>query len=371
MKLCNGLIHLSCRNLDEFDRKKEMKILLCNEAFIGDLILSTSVFPILKKFYPGCKIGFLTGSWAKEVVEDHIHLDWVHTYDQVIFNRSKMPKQKKKLIEILSKKKALKEVQEIKYDLAIDLHSYYSENSAHFIFKSNIPRRVAFWTCRKPFFYNEILFWHCKNLHMLENHKRMLFEMGIPDCNLEGFRPTLEYRHPIELNEHHAKLPKKYILVHVGTGELGREWEVNSWIELLCKLGRAPLVFIGKGKREKERIKKIAKNLPFAFDFSDCFTWKELIPVIKNASFLIGLESMAGHMAAAFNIPALLIYAGESYVNWEPYNPNCHVIKPAEIYWHEKESLFPKEPIHMITADEVYDKLERLLDRYQIRTSFM
>ena len=111
-----------------------MKILLCNEAHIGDLILSTSLLPALKKAIPDCKIGFLAGSWAKEVVEDHVFVDWVHFYDQASINRSNISKREKKQREALTKKAALKNVEEVGYDIALDLHSYYTENSASFLF---------------------------------------------------------------------------------------------------------------------------------------------------------------------------------------------------------------------------------------------
>lgn len=336
-----------------------MKILLCNEAFYGDLILSSAVLPVLKKALPGCKIGFLVGSWAKEVVRDHIHVDWVHSYDQVTFNRKSISRNAKREIEKKSKKIALQEVRSIGYDIALDLHSYYRENSAHFLYKTEIPKRVAFCGCKKTFFYNEILFWHLHAYHMMENHRKMLLELGINSSYLENFLPHLEYHTPIKPPP--SDLPQNYFLIHVGTGEPLREWEIGSWKQLVQKLDSLghPLVFIGHGKKEQKKIDYLKEGLTHAHDFGNRFSWKELLPVVQKGQFLIGLESMAGHLAAHFGIPALLIYAGGA--NWRPYHPYCHIVEPALHYQKNHKALLPKQPIHTITPDEVFEKAVKIL----------
>lgn len=337
-----------------------MKILLCNEAHLGDLILSTAVLPALKKAMPDCKIGFLAGSWAKEVVEKHRYIDWVHTYDQVAFNRKNIARKTKREIEKKSKKKALEEVLAIEYDIALDLHSYYAENSAHFLSKTEIRQRVAFATCQKPFFYNTILFWDLSLYQMIENHRQMLLELGIAPAYLENFRPCLDYCSPLEPVP--KDLPEKYFVVHLGTGEPLREWNLSSWKILANKLDRLnyPLLFIGRGKKEVEAIAYVTSDLKNSYDCSNRFSWKELLPIVQKAQFLVGLESMAGHLAAHFGTPALLIYAADGF-GWRPYHPYCHIVKPKARYLNNRERILPLQPIHTITPDEVYAKITKIL----------
>ena len=195
----------------------------------------------------------------------------------------------------------------------------------------------------------------------------MLKEWGVDEEHLENFQPCLQYSKEIK-SSHYKDLPDKYFVVHVGTGAEAREWETTSWRVLALKLDALgyPLVFIGKGQRERGKIELAIKGLNNALNFCDKFSWKELIPVIKNAKFLIGLESMAGHMAAAYSIPALLIYAGESFVNWRPYHPYCQTIKPPEKYWFELEKIHPKMPIHMISPEEVFEKAQKILKAHRL-----
>lgn len=334
-----------------------MKILLCNEAHIGDLILSTSVLPALKRAFPTCRLGFLAGSWAKEVVQDHIDLDWLHIYNQASFNRSAKPKRLKKREERKGKRRAIEEIQAIGYDVAIDLHSYYRVNSAHLLFQAAIPERVAYWASGKPFFYNRQLFWNCCTYHMIENHRQMLLEWGVAEEHLQPFLPSLEYNNPIP-NPHLDKLPPRYLLIHVGTGEVSREWTEASWraLALKCDALALPLVFIGRGKRERKRIEYLIEGLKHAHNFCDIFSWKQLIAVVKRADCIVGLESMIGHMAAAFNKPALLLYASKSFADWTPYSPSCQVIMAPEV---------PKGQLSMplLCPKQVFEKLEDLLKK--------
>lgn len=344
----------------EISHKRDLKILICNEAYIGDLILSSSVLLPLKRALPRCRIGVLTGPWSRTVLEDHCCVDWVHTYEQKCFNRAPISDTNKRRREIRTKKRALEEVKSIGYDIALDLHSYYKESSASFLFATQIPLRVAHWGTINPFFYNRLLFWNCLGVHVVENHKIMLEQLGIDPVHLSSFQPHLEYRTKIDDPE---GLPQKYALVHLGTGERSREWELDSWRELLGELDKRgiSLVFIGKGVRERGHINALMPTLGDAYNYCDRFSFKELIPIVKKATFLLGVESMAGHLAALCGTRALLIYASESAIDWRPYHPHCQVIMPCAKAWLAREE-GAKEPITSIKPQQVLKKLKDFLN---------
>lgn len=345
---------------------EKMRILLCNEAYLGDLILSTAVLKPIKEAYPKAHIGFLVGSCGKPVVEDHLLVDKIHVYDQESFNREEVQKRLKKAKEQRTKPLVFNEIKNEKYDVAIDLHSYYKENSAHLLYRLEIPKRIAYWTCKKPFFYNEIYtHWDCRYFHMLENHKVMLASFGIEEKFLSDFRPYLKYKTE-EKNE--TALPENALLMHLGTGEKAREWEIENWIALAKKLEALgfTLVFIGKGEREKRQIEEVTKSLKNPLNYCNRLSWKQLIDVIKRAKFLIGLESMAGHLAAYAGIPALLIYSGPLPINWRPYHPYCQIIQPEERYFRDQAQLLPKYPISTISVESVFEKACRVLKAHKI-----
>lgn len=345
-------------DLEEINEKKNLKILLCNGAFIGDWILSTTVLPLLKQQFPHCQIGVLAGSWAECVVKDHALIDWIHLFDQSTFNRRMVSKKIKKLTERITYKRAIEEVRSINYDIVFDLHSYYKENSSHFIYETKIPLRVGFvGPSRTPFFFNRLLRWEARKFHMMENHHRMMHECGIESSQVVA--PCLEYRIPPPT----LSLPENYFVVHMGTGQWEREWSDAKWKRVITRLDSYgyPLLFIGRGEKEKKRIEKLTSSSKHALDFGDKFSFKELIQVVKNARFLLGLESMAGHLAAFHRIPALLIYAAETPIDWRPYSPTCQVIRPKKGYNWKWEQRMRRRAITTITSRNVMDRMERIL----------
>lgn len=340
------------------------RILVCNSAHIGDVILTTAVLPVLRSAYPDAEIGVLVGSWALPVVENHALIDHIHIFDHPLHNRSSKSITAKKRVGSRSWLQAHKEIVQKKYDVAFDFYSLYEKNAARLLYHAHIPERVG-WFGFNPIHYNCRFFWidaiNDQDLHTVEIHGQLLREYGIEESHLKKLKPTLIYRDEIPK----VKLPNDYFVVHMGVGEKRREWNEKGWkdlVSLLDSLG-TKLVFVGNGKRERELIKEVVKDLKTPLNLADSLSWKELIPVIGSAKLLIGLESMAGHIAAAIDTPAVLIYGGTAKVaRWRPYNACCKLATPPSHYFDEKGRASPSA-IHEITALDVFQKVKLALSQ--------
>src|ERR1700757_1328965 len=64
------------------------RILVLNGAHIGDIVISTSILPILRSAYPNAQIGFVTGSWSQMVLKDHPDVYFIHCVDHWWINRN-------------------------------------------------------------------------------------------------------------------------------------------------------------------------------------------------------------------------------------------------------------------------------------------
>lgn len=341
-----------------------MRILVCNSAHIGDVILTTAVLPVLKSAYPQVEIGVCIGSWSLPVVENHTLIDHIHIFDHPLHNRSSKSIASKKRQGSKTWLQAHKEIVEKKYDIAFDFYSLYEKNAARLLYHANVPERVG-WFGFNPIHYNCRFFWidfiNDKDLHTVEIHGQLLREYGIEEAHLEKLKPTLTYRNAIP----NVSLPENYFVVHMGVGEKKREWNQKSWkdlVLLLDSLGH-PIVFVGHGNKEKELIAEAVKDLKTAVNLCNSLSWKQLIPLIKGAKLLVGLESMAGHIAAATHTPAVLIYGGTAKVaRWRPFNQCCEVATPATHFFDEKGRA-PMHAIHAITAQDVFQKVKLALSR--------
>ncbi|NGX55677.1 MAG: Lipopolysaccharide core heptosyltransferase RfaQ [Chlamydiae bacterium] len=338
------------------------KILLCNGAHLGDLIISTAVLPILKKAFPDTKIGFLVGSWALPVVQNHTMIDWIHCFDHPHINRRPISQSEKKKQGHESWIQAIKEVREKEYDLAIDLYYFYQANSGSLLTETEIPIRCCYWGSPSHFHFTHRLFWDFLNLHMVENHRMMMEKIGITKSALPSLKMTLDYKDTVSLS---VKLPEQpYIVVHPGVGDWRRQWKTSYWKRLLHQLQQLdhPLIFLGRGKKERVFLAEITRELSSPIILCDQLSWRELIPLIEKARCLVGLESMCGHLAAALNTPAVLIYGRpEPILYWRPYSPSCHVITTDSPPFPDKPLSY--DEINTIKPEKVFKKVHSIIDK--------
>lgn len=339
-----------------------MKLLICHGVYIGDVILATSILPVLKKADPSLEIGLMVGSWANEVVLDHRFVDRVHLYDHPCFNRSFVSMKKKKKRAKEMRKEVLNEIKAIGYDAALHLSSLYA---ADLLFQSAIPRRISHLLVKTPFFFNELYSWELLTDHIVDNHKRMLGSLGIDENHLTNMAPVLDYKTPFK-SHFEGKLPEKYLLIHMGSADFAREWPVNNWKELVGRLTslQLPFVFVGKGEREKKHIQEVKEGLSHAIDLSDQLSFRELIEAVKRSACVIGVESMCGHVTAAMRRPGVFIYSGYAAASlWRPYSPTCHIVTPKGCDPFRENS----DPflVRTITPDAVEAAVREVFVRYK------
>lgn len=311
-----------------------MKILISNLAHIGDVILATSMLPALKQAYPQAQIGFLTASATNTIVKNHLHVDFTHIFNHPKLNRGISNFAKRKKEGARSFRQALEEIRERKYDLAFECYTSYSHvNGGVLFYKAGIERRISF-SGSSPYYFNERYFWEKSGVHVVEEHKRLLECFGLEEEDLKMARPLLSYKDEVVP----PPLPEKYTLIHMGTGDKKKLWDFENWKKLTQKL-TGTLVFVGQGEEERKNILRIGRGVNLCGKLS----LRQLMHVVEKAELLIGLDSMAGHMAAALNTPALLIYGGAYPLEkWRPYNPCCEVIWASDISSITSETVFEK-----------------------------
>jgi ADP-heptose:LPS heptosyltransferase len=307
--------------------KSPKRILLCNLAHLGDVVRATAALPIVKEAYPEAEIGFLIGSWSKPVLQNHPLVDKIHCVDHWKLNRASTPLWKKILHYLKQRKKVIREIQG--YDLAIDLYPYFP-NAIHMLYKAGIPLRVGYTS--------------------------------------GGFGPLLT--HPQEWKENSLSRPhlicpsrvqKTHILMHMGTGSSLKEWPEKRWKELAMRLAGEghELVFTGRGEAECARIQRMGVG-HLVMDAE----WDVFVSWIAEAKLLISVDSAAVHVAAAFEVPTVVLFCGiNSMSEWRPHNPKAqvlmHPVSCAPCY--RKKGCASMACIRQISVDAVFHTAKKLL----------
>jgi ADP-heptose:LPS heptosyltransferase len=129
-----------------------------------------------------------------------------------------------------------------------------------------------------------------------------------------------------------AGLASPHIVMHMGAGNPLKEWPERKWMDLAAALARDGyrIVFTGQGAREAGRARRVCQALGFGIDLCDRLEWSEWVEVIRGARLLVGLDSVAGHVAAATHTPSVLIFTGMSNdAQWRPLTGRCETLRYA------------------------------------------
>ncbi len=321
MTLLDGVLSSLRRSAQRhFACPPPQKLLLSQIAHLGDLILATSLLAPLKQALPHLKIGLLIGSWGREVVESHPLIDTLHIFDHWKLQRAPLSSLDKWRQHRTSFRTALKELRAESYDVAIE-GRYYFPNAIPLLYRAQIPIRLGYTSGGFGPLLTHPVRWTNRNISAAA-YTAILAKVVTP-LDLTLFKPTLPARAPLLM-----PLPKKFFVLHIGSGMPSKQWPIASWrrlTELLTHNG--PLLFTGRGSLEEAQIKEIIHALPNCLNLCNCLSWKETMSLIEHASLLISVDTSIGHAAAALQIPALHIYNGiHAIEEWRPLNPRAKIL---------------------------------------------
>lgn len=314
-------------------RRAPKRLLIANCAHLGDVVLATSVLPVLKTVFPGVSIGFLCGGWAREMLEGHALLDRIHTVDHWKLDRSGRRQEQKLVRYIRTRRHAIREIRAAGYDAAIDLYYFYP-NAADILWAADIPVRIGFTSGGFGGLYTHpVVYKYQPGHHMSDYHADLLRSVGVGNEHLANMRPMLAGVAATTLSpgcepKSIANKGQDYVLIHMGIGNRAREWPVAKWRALTSRLHAAGyrMVFTGRGTRERRLVGLVTEHLDGCVDLCDRLDLPEYVTTVERASVAVVGESLAVHVAAAVGTPSVVIAPGIDIDSWWPVRANARLL---------------------------------------------
>lgn len=335
------------------------RVLLCNWAHLGDAVLMTAILPLVHKTWPGVFVGVLVGSGSAPLFQGHPQVDRVHCVDHWFLNRSGLSLRKRVLHYLRQRKKALREVQAVGYDRAIDFYFFF-HNALFFLYQTGIPLRAAYTRAGRGSLLTHPLEWQDKEQGLIQYHLELLESVGAASEDVSQLRPVL-VPSPVAFS-----LPPVYTVFQVGSGQESREWPAHKWKQLLSILEEKGhcVVFTGKGSRESSLIAQISTDSHRAINLCDQLALPSLIDVIRQAHLVVAVDSVAGHIASAYAIPTVSLFSGTVRVShFRPHNPKgvvCTLPLPCSPCFRWKGCASMK-CIRGLSVEEIVQAVESLL----------
>jgi ADP-heptose:LPS heptosyltransferase len=304
------------------------RILVADWAHLGNVLLALPALRLLRNSFPDAKIGFLTGSWSRHVIEGTGLYDHLHLVDHFLMSRAQLSRLDKIRRYLEMRRRAVAEMRTIGYEAAIDLSCHFPPVSPLF-YSARIPVRAGFTSGGfGPLLTHPVGWVHASR--PISDYPRDLLRALWPSLALasEALVPCYPgYPRPGLTAE---LAGKPYLLLHMGSGAPHKEWPEENWAAVAAALAGQGLhlAFAGSGAREAERIRRVVAGLPGAnATFLLDRPWPDYVGTVARAAHVICLDSSSAHIAAAFSVPTTVIYPGlVDPVQWGPCNPNARVL---------------------------------------------
>ncbi len=309
------------------DKEKIKKILVIKLRHLGDTLLSTPIFSILKEKYPHAQIDAYIFKDSKQILELNDNISNIYVYDRswkIFFWIKRLFK------EVIFLKKLRKQ----KYDLVLNL----SDGDRAWIATKTCKAkyRVGF-DChnrKKNKLFTHIVKHPANPRHTVERNLDALRCIGI-------FPKESEKKLFFKISTTAQKTVKKilveknfanFILIH----PLSR-WKFKCWpmekveelVGLLIQEGNKVILTSGPDEEEKIWIEKIVKRFPKerVLNLSGGGTIHELAALIELCEVFLCVDSLPLHISSVLRTKVVTIFGPTSDLYWGPWlNPNAKVL---------------------------------------------
>ncbi len=306
------------------------RILVIKLQHLGDVLLTTPLFSILKEQFPHLEIDVLIYQETKVVLEGNPYLQEMHTIDRTWKNQGV-------LYQLRHEINLARQLRSRQYDLIINLTDRWRGawltrflRSAYSVSQPYPHRRGKFW--RKSF--THIYRVPPRYRHTAEKNLDAIRRLGVQTLSsnkrltfIPNTLSTEKARHI--LGEYQIE-EKKIIVVHPTSRWMFKAWNAHGFakvIDHLYDLGHCPILISGPAKLEIEYVRMIMKEVSSpAIDLSGQLSLNECGALIELADCFLGLDSVAMHIASAVNTPCVALFGPTIDKVWGPWMVRHNII---------------------------------------------
>ena len=292
------------------------RILLIKLRYLGDVVLSTPLLPLLRKQFPDAIITFLVNPGTESVLQSNPYLDEVWAlpreswWQQLSF---------------------IRKVREAKFDAVIDLTD--ADRSAFLSFMSGASTRIGYnhehrWRGK---FYTYLVSAHYGSMHMVEYHQQALAGLGIKELvgkpEVYGEGSGVGQQDEDGFGDFSTK-DQSLVLLHPTARYVFKAWPlerfaaVSDWLSgqglRVALIGSQSEVLIG------QQIVNVSKSKPI--NLMGKTHLSQLIVLMKQSVLFIGNDGGPMHIAAAVGCPVLGLFGPTDPAVWGPRGSNVKVI---------------------------------------------
>ena len=273
------------------------KILIIQTAFIGDVILATSLIESTKNAYPQAQIDFLLRKGNESLLGVNPHLNQV-----LIWN--------KKEGKIRGLLKLLREIRANKYDAVMVVQRFF--NAGLLAGLSGAKRIVGFHSNPLSFLFTDKIIHKIPHptdsgfFHEVQRNHQLLSALTKEEVpNASEIPPKLYFN-----QKHHDKiksldLSEPYFVLAPSSVWFTKQWQKSKWVELIEKLNTAGTIVLIGGPDDKEYLDSLGGEV---INLAGKLNLVDSALLMKNAKRVFVNDSAPLHLASSVNAKTTAIF---------------------------------------------------------------
>jgi heptosyltransferase-2 len=342
------------------------KIIVLRFRRVGDAVLSSSICSTLRKTFPNAQIDYVLNAEIAPLFDNHPDVDRVISFQKE---------------ELKDWKIYLKKVRQImhtgQYDLIVDLRATV-QTLWFALFSLTSPFRIG---RNKP--YNRFIHNYRPDMHIDDDEVGRILHLLSPFEKYGKVQYVRDFKVYVtsEEKESFRRIMQsggidfsKPVMVCAVTARLTRKaWKPEYIKQLLQRIidhYDIQLIFNYGGQEEKNtaiRLQREMGNPACVFTSIQAGSLRELAALLANSDFFFGNEGGPRHLSQALDIPSFAIYPpGVGKKKWLPNaSDRFQGIEPEDVSDKACDnSLTYQEQFDLITVDEVWSRLQTMLNQF-------
>lgn len=316
------------------------RILVIKLRNIGDVLLTTPIFRIIKGNFPSCHLAVLINKETQGVLEKNPFIDEIITFDRKIKNLSFLQRYLKELIFI-------RDIRRKSFDTTIDLTG--GDRASIISYLSGAKLRIGMKSkgfLGKSFLYSKLLEVDKNKHNVLQNlevieriglvYERPKVEIFVSEEEINWAKKFVQSQVMQIRNVDESQfLNEKFILVHPTSRWLFKCWRDDYMAEVIAWMVRNNFNVIltsSSAKGELEKINSIISILRTRLlnnkesymeriiNLSGKLNLRQLIAICSISHMFLGVDTAPMHIAAALGKPVVALFGPSGAFNWGPWD---------------------------------------------------
>lgn len=290
------------------------KILIIQLAFLGDVLLATSLLESINYIYSNVQYHVLVKKQYSSVFENHPYVSKILKFDT-------LESKAKELIRLQNLIKAEK------YDCVINIHRFFS--SGYLTAMSKAPIRSGF--SKNPF---SLLFTHrakhefASGIHEIDRNIRLISFLNV-------YKPSMPKLYPIDEHQNSIKHLKNYPYITIAPASVWytKQYPIEKWVEFINELSTEFNVYLIGSDVDYSVCEMIKNNInhPKVKNLCGQLTILQTASLMGDAVMNFSNDSAPTHIASSMNAPIVTIYCSTvPEFGFGPISTNAHVVETEE-----------------------------------------